>query len=221
MPNWCYQKLAVSGQAADIAAFKAAYFNDKGKLELNRVIPMPESLNIESGSQSMTGYDALYGNWERMLNWPRFASLPDEAKVDRASFVAWLQEAEPNCIKLGHLARENLAVHGFRDWYGWRVRYWGVKWEIGDNQQEMRSDEPTFLDLSFETAWSPILPVLERMSEFLPSLLFELWYLDEGGGFAGLASAQAGVVSDQDQDWRKTASEQFGWDFSDEEGDVA
>lgn len=219
MPNWCYQKLSVSGKAEDVAAFNAVYLNEKKALELNRAIPMPPELDVEEGSDGADGYDALCGDWQKLLTHPTYRgnAIPDEVKTSREACVKWMESCNPRAIEIGKQYQSNLSNHGYRSWWTWRIANWGTKWEIGESQQSILSDEPSFFQMTLETAWSPIFPALEKMVGDFPELTFELWYLDDGGGFAGVFSNSDGCLGDTELDWRETAAEQFGWEFEEED----
>lgn len=49
MPNYVYTSMAVTGPAAEIARFKKECYDEKDNLSFNKIIPMPESLNVVSG----------------------------------------------------------------------------------------------------------------------------------------------------------------------------
>ena len=43
-------------------------------------------------------------------------------------------------------------------WYDWRNKYWGTKWEACDI--EITQDDEDFLEVTFNTAWSPPEPIV-------------------------------------------------------------
>ena len=57
MPNWV--KTIVKTDKDVIADIKSKYFNDEG-LDFNKIIPMPEDLDIESGSSGEDGLMILF-----------------------------------------------------------------------------------------------------------------------------------------------------------------
>ena len=66
-------------------------------------------------------------------------------------------------------------------WYDWRLEHWGTKWGIYNATCE-RMDANTLV-LSFDTAWSPPIPVFDKLVE----MGFEVSarYLDEGWLYVG------------------------------------
>lgn len=222
MPNWCYQKLAVTGPAASITEFKTRYMPG-GKLSLNAIVPMPEQLDLIDGSCGDWGYKALYGNWEELLTYPKFTGAPLAAKLSREGLIDWLRnspedrETKDDMLRTGETYRANEIAYGHRTWYRWRVDHWGTKWEIGENDQSLHADEPCAVEVEFQTAWSPITPALMQAFMNVPQLVFDLDYLDEGGGFAGHWHLSDGHIEDTTREWKAFATEVFGWFFEDEE----
>ena len=65
------------------------------------------------------------------------------------------------------------------------VPYWGTKW----NACDFRSikDDPDCLEFNFDTAWSPPVPVFEKIGEMFPHLEFKLsgYCVNDDGAFRG------------------------------------
>ena len=76
--------------------------------------------------------------------------------------------------------------------YSWCVENWGTKWPLYDFSPIDRTS--TGIQVGFQTAWEPPLPIINKMSEEFPELLFTLTYIEEGVGFSGVYEAQAGEV---------------------------
>ena len=66
-------------------------------------------------------------------------------------------------------------------WYDWRLDNWGTKWDVYEAHCT-RIDANT-LDLNFYTAWSPPIPIYDKLVD----MGFEInaRYLDEGWGYIG------------------------------------
>ena len=76
--------------------------------------------------------------------------------------------------------------------YSWCVENWGTKWGMYEFSEIDRTS--TGIQVGFQTAWEPPLPIIRKMSEEFPELLFTLTYIEEGNGFSGVYEAQAGEV---------------------------
>lgn len=81
-------------------------------------------------------------------------------------------------------------------WYAWRVARWGTKWQPSDVTLT-RVNETTIL-YDFQTAWSPPIPWLEETVTQFQNLRFELWYAEEGMGFAGITTFESGEKADEE-----------------------
>jgi hypothetical protein len=77
-----------------------------------------------------------------------------------------------------------------KSWYSWNVTNWGTKWDVAVSADNEYPD--TYIETSpngenqvayynFNTAWSPPMPAIAKLSEQYPSLLFTLSYEEEQG----------------------------------------
>lgn len=125
MPNHCECELMLKGATVDIGLFLAFVRTTKERdgreeeivFDFDKILPMPESLQIEAGSRGDDGYLALYGTDEQIaeaLAWPRWAGLglTDRAKArasgkDGAGLTAGRQtvQGEPGSVRMHELVR--------------------------------------------------------------------------------------------------------------------
>ena len=101
--------------------------------------------------------------------------------------------------------QEMIKKYGYADWYDFRCARWGTKWNASD--VDLTLESPTSLSISFNTAWSPPIPVIEAIAEKYPFASISLEYYEEGMGFAGLVEYERGeLVSESEQEtnceWR-------------------
>jgi hypothetical protein len=84
------------------------------------------------------------------------------------------------------------------EWWDWRVQHWGTKWEIEASigQEKEYKNGSKLLIYSFDSAWSPPIEWLNKISADYPELKFELYYEEEGVGFKGKTTAIGGRVDD-------------------------
>jgi Ferredoxin-like domain in Api92-like protein len=57
-------------------------------------------------------------------------------------------------------------------WYNWACEHWGTKWNATHFWVER--DEDGHYDCGFDTAWSPPVPIWEKLGEMFPALNFSL-----------------------------------------------
>jgi hypothetical protein len=55
MPNWTYNDVTISGAVDKVKQIKTLLKGENGAFDFNTLIPMPESLDIESGSNNGLG----------------------------------------------------------------------------------------------------------------------------------------------------------------------
>jgi hypothetical protein len=235
MPNHVWTNLEVNGCPADIAVFKANFCEAIDGVEhclvFNRVIPMPEELNITCGSDTNIGREVVAGNYKTVLAYPWVIKQMQDNKLSpaeinamhhsREQFLDWFAKHKPEVIELGKKVVTNIANHGYPTWYEWRIATWGTKWDAyshkpGDNNAD------TVYSCYFETAWSPAFPILKAMSHAFPDLSFRMAYADEGGGFAGVAHCDSDGFVDEASDYRQICMDEFGHseeDFDDDDDD--
>lgn len=97
---------------------------------------------------------------------------------------------------------------------------WGTKWDLDEPDQLRVASELLDMGIAFfDTAWSPPIAVLEKLSAMFPDDSFGLTYCELGNHFAGTASFEAGTSQDApagDAEVSRIACEVFGYDEPEE-----
>lgn len=86
------------------------------------------------------------------------------------------------------------------DWYEWNVANWGSKWDLNDVtlRGDVDSKEITYY---FESAWSPISPVVEALAKEFKKLSFAYTFYETGSDYWGEVEYKKGeVVSEEGGD---------------------
>lgn len=142
--------------------------------DFNKMIPMPESLEVESGSTEDIAIEAVL----RKLSKHRFlgknyCSMDDD---DYKKRVENHGKSEDELAELGLQYISNKIKYGATTWYDWCCNNWGTKW----NAYELEIiDDDTIM---FQTAWSSPEPVIEKLAEMYPDAHIEHWWADEDMG---------------------------------------
>ncbi len=166
-----------------------------GSIDFNRLIPMPECMLIEAGSETDRGIELylsavnpdtdwygvkkmdrdefrdLTGRLDRMSRFRTFNSYltPEQAE-------SYTEHSSPeDMIKTGRRAVENFIKYGATTWYEWSIDNWGTKWNSYDNIK----GDGAFV---FCTAWSAPHPVIEELSARYPEICFTHEWADEDIG---------------------------------------
>jgi hypothetical protein len=80
------------------------------------------------------------------------------------------------------IREENLAKHGFGNWYDFCVNRWGTKWEVDCQDVEVEDDGLT-VSASFDSAWAPPIGIAEELVD--RGLQVTLYYYEPGVGYVG------------------------------------
>ena len=181
MPNHITNLISFGDQPEQVAAFHQMLRDLRqedgvyGSIDFNKLIPMPESLNIESGSRTSSGLDA----YRRFMN-------GDKTAAD-------FEKEYPEEWALGKQAYENIQQYGAPTWYEWCNKHWGTKWNAY-SCVELGKDDDT---LEFYTAWSSVPTILEALSKKYPDQAVSYRWADEDiGSNVGEAVYKNGIIID-------------------------
>ena len=200
---------------------------EMNSLDFNKIIPMPESLNIEAGTNTdlalnlyLTSLDpnvSYFGTKEEKLSKEEFekaVSITNGSFFSKTKYYKPVEEdklqamkeenAEDKLLSTGKNAFENIEKYGCSTWYTWARKNWGTKWNAYDFEKGNDSE------IEFHTAWTPPVPVIKELSRQNPDSSFELSYTDEGLGYdTGIIVFKAGIITfnQQFEDFSKEAYE--------------
>jgi len=186
MPNWCMNKLNISGPSEDIQKFKVTangpvqsyhnYLTHAGNAEWPihddvRVKALAESLP-EPGESSVFSFHALY-------------PVPNEVR-----------QLPYDCNQARKVAEQIGRVCAYGG-YTWESQHWGCKW--GASEPDLQCEEDSFLSYAFDTPWGPPMEFLKKVSGDWPTLSFEVEYEEPGMGFAGKSEFYNGEVTSEEE----------------------
>jgi len=186
VPNHVTNVLTLHGESDQIRAMlEAIQYDDLGigSVDFNKIIPMPESLNIEAGSQTSTGLKA-YQDFIEVYTLGGTIHQDDLENIPHKSEDAFLRQRSdirPEEWELGKAAWNNIRLYGVPTWYGWRNHHWGTKWN-SYGYGEAKVDYQDGDALNFLTAWSVPHPVMEKLAEMFPNVEIEHEWADEDIG---------------------------------------
>ena len=118
MTNCIANRLHLSGDQNRIDELLESIKGEESVIDFNRIIPMPESLNIESGSRTNNGlktykdFVAVYtmdGTLEKDL-----LNIPKESEEN---FLKMRSDIDHDTWELGRTAFQNEQKYGAADWY--------------------------------------------------------------------------------------------------------
>jgi hypothetical protein len=186
MPNWCDTTVTVRGPEEEIEAFKRACLfldpkDDNNGIDFQRVIPMPEALKDTEKSGTVDYGLIVVGHYdaeaEKMLDYPW---VKEAGVTDVAGLRELLVKKSPECVEL---ARRHLAVKqatGYLNWYDWSCANWLTKWPPVESRYWV---EDGCHKLHLATAWSPPIPVFQKIVRMFPKLSFVDFDITEEQGY--------------------------------------
>lgn len=230
MPNWVQNEIIFENAGDEkvealIREVKLATESEDYTFDFNKLIPMPKSLEIESGSN--TDRAIAYYVTERLTVPVEQTNLSElisnHFSNDWANeVVSWLKNSPETSTEVwdklyedGKQYMYNREHYGCYTWFDWCCRNWGTKWNACNAEWDL--DNGT---LVFQTAWSPPIPVIETLAEKYPDIEFTHRWADEDiGNNCGQMWYSGGYGSELDvDDERAFAMDIWGYtedDFDD------
>lgn len=82
--------------------------------------------------------------------------------------------------------KELVEKYGADNWYDWRIKNWGCKWDA--RESEFWKDGDDWI-VSFQTPWGPPVEFVQALSKKFSNMEFVMQYADEGMGQPPLGEA--------------------------------
>lgn len=171
MPNWTHNVVTITGDAKTIAEIKNFVKSDDSVFDFGKIIPIPESLLVESGGMediAMKMASSAPYSMAREETRKRIERLLPYTATHQTKTVISELKTEDDVIALGKVYLENKEKYGYPDWYGWCCDNWGTKWNACD--VSISGESATTLIYEFDTAWSEPTPVLQALSGKYPDI---------------------------------------------------
>ena len=166
MPNWCSNRVTISGDEKDVQALKKAvkgYSNKFNKLfSFDAIIPFPDELNGIGSPVTIKTQEEI-----------------DQYMIDRAD-SEWSMSNIPITQER---SQELYDKYGADNWYDWCIENWTSKWDACDISLD--DDESDHLTYRFETPWGPPESVYYTLKEQHPNVHITWFYDEPGMEFAG------------------------------------
>lgn len=204
MPNHVTNIITFSGDEEQISRVLESIKNDEyglGTISFNKIIPMPESLNMEAGSienhsinlylsainpmndvypgtEKMSG-DEFVSLWKRLKRNVRFspeALIP----LNEADSRTMPGKSVDVMLAMGKAYVDNLLKYGAATWYDWRIENWDTKWDAYGFDKDHEYDGSGVI--RFCTAWAAPHKVIGKLSEMFPEMEVEHKWADEDIG---------------------------------------
>ena len=167
MPNWCANRVTVSGVEEDVQAFKEAvkysYEDGEKLLSFYAIIPFPEELDG-------IGSPVTIVDTEEDI---------EKYKKDRSDS----EFALGNLPITKQRSQELYDKYGADNWYDWCNENWTSKWDACDVRLDI--DEGDFLEYHFDTPWGPPEEIYYVLKMQHPKVHISWFYDEPGMQYAG------------------------------------
>jgi hypothetical protein len=191
MPNWVFNGLTVEGNPEQV---------DKLIKQMNT--PFVDSIKADG--------DLAFYIEERKFSNPIFSFRNIIAPTD---LEAYHKQPDFSSEKM----------YAGDDWYSFNNREWGTKWDVAvpDEKnytdttiQEEMNGENKVVYYSFDTAWAPPVPAIEKLSAQYPELLMTLNYREEGGWGGEVEYLKGEAISESEYN---NKCEECNYEYEDDE----
>jgi len=140
----------------------------------------------------------VYGSEDSINDFVEFSKQGDQL-LSADKYIPYPKEYKELDEK-AEIARQNKdysVVDGFNSGgYEWCINNWGTKWGIYNAEltKQKLAGKRSQVNYTFESAWSPAIPIIHAMSLKYPDLSFKLKYYEMGCAFKGVYEVEGGNI---------------------------
>lgn len=185
MPNHCWNEIAITGHRSDIDKFVEKLTESGKEFTFSTFVPQPP--NVLKGTSGSANFVLGENSWEVTT------MTQEEAEKEGLEFYSGRYGSTEDGVMY---TEEEMKEEGLVDWYNWNLDNWGTKWDAYEVQVERQSDN--ILVITFDSAWSPPIPVIQAMQTQHPELSIIATYEEEGMMFQGDILSDGTVLHDDD-----------------------
>ena len=178
MPNWVYNTLTIQGPKSEV---------DMIKDRLNKPFTvMHDNWNMQTNTMEVT--ESVYSA-PIFSFWNIHSPLDDNITMEE--YVAQPKRLGISTSDPAWFAKEVAHAQTQKDWYSWNTTNWGTKWDVavkdGDEysdteiMEEVSEGDDNWVVYKYNTAWSPAVTILTKLSLLVPNCLLTLEFEEETG----------------------------------------
>ena len=139
------------------------------------------NLRIVSNGEKVLDVLELLKDEDGEMTFNKIVPMPKELEGTTSPVQDTVPEEERNKL---------VEKYGADNWYDWRCKNWGVKWDASESGFWKDGDDWI---ISFQTPWGPPIEFIQKMSKQFDKMTFELQYADESEGWQPIGEA---IISD-------------------------
>ena len=178
MPNWVYNTLTIQGPKSEIDFIKDklnepfTVWHDSWNIETNKM-----EVSESTYSNPVFAFWNIHSPLQDGITMEEYVQQPDHSKIDLKD-PDWF----PKSVAFAKTQK---------DWYSWNQTNWGTKWDVGVGDGDtypdtelleyMSEGDDNWLVYKYNTAWSPAVTVLTKLSNLVPNSLLTLEFEEETG----------------------------------------
>ena len=186
MPNWVMNRVEIEGKEERVQELLKFVKTEESVFDFNTIIPMPESLNIDSTSLEdnyissiLTAINPATKDFgEEKLSGREFVAVLQQVKEaeNYTNLVVDKKEIVKEYLEKGKIYLSNILNYGHSTWYGWCKKNWGCKWNACDAEVKDNT-------IIFQTPWVEPKPIFDELAKKFPDLIITTWYAEEQIGY--------------------------------------
>ena len=210
MPNWIKNQIIFKGKDASNKVSKLLSLDNEGDImfDFNKIIPMPEDLNVESSSLTDDVMDYILYNEPELLEISneelqkiyqteyyntRIAHLHNLRDYDRMFRIMESEGGKEKYFNFGKQSILNILKYGYPNWSYWCNANWRTKWNACYTRFVKANENEC--EVYFETAWSCPFKIIVKLSEMFKDLdISGQWANEDIGSNCGIYFKDNGEI---------------------------
>ena len=183
MPNWVYNTLTIQGPKSEIDMIKdrlnkpfTLAQENHGMGDIN-AHGFPTKIKVVEYNNPVFSFHNIHSYKDEGITDEEYACQPDRGGINLED-PDWFRKSV-------EFAKTQ------KDWYSWNNSNWGTKWDVAvsDDEKypnteliEYKSEgDDNWVIYKYETAWSPAVTILTKLSNLVPNSLLTLEFEEETG----------------------------------------
>lgn len=200
MPNHVSNRLTGPAEVLALLIDSKDEYGKKDKcVNFNKLIPCPpEIVTKEFGCHIKSAAELALGLIDFSVGERRASNIADiTAKLHLSNCIRQLKDGphpkdySDEDFELFVQMMRAYRKHGLMEWYDWNVTNWGTKW--GAYSVKFVSKK----EITFETAWSPPHPVIEKLATVSGGAFTHEWANEDTGRGVGIRSYSKGTFDER------------------------
>ena len=197
MPNWVFNELTIQGPKEQVDFIKDKLnspYTRSYKHYWNMETKQQEDKVVTYSNPVFSFWNIISPSLEIMAEYLEQSPTTKSGLDDMAKWHKEIQELHQTS----------------NDWYNWNNRNWGTKWDVAVNDgeeypetvlHEHKSEgEDQWLVYGFNTAWSPPVEAMIKLSELVPNCVVTLSWEEEQGFGGEIEFVKGEITADSGYD---------------------